>query len=92
MSTMMPWGERVPDSRDEITTARAAADQQFALVTSALNSQVERARALLDHVQEVDAWAILGIEIAGSLDLGTKYQQFAGEVLAAAAIRLAKEN
>lgn len=92
MSTTMPWGERVPDSRDKLTAARAAADQQLALATHALDGQVTHARSLLRLEPETDAWAVLATEIATSLDLDTQYQKFAGEILAAAALRLAKKE
>jgi len=76
----------------DLTAAIAAADQQLTLVNQTLDTvAVKRARELLAEHDETSAWALLGMEICRSLDLIGKHRQFAGEMVAAAAIRLAKQ-
>ena len=69
---------------------RARADRQLAGVRVGLASQVEQARGMLaGGLDETDVWAVLATRIATELDCTGKYQQFAVEMLAAAAIRIA---
>lgn len=74
----------------EYAVALAAADRQLALVKDTLTETVGRATTLLSQHDETGAWALLTAEIARQLDCQTKYQKFASELLAAAAIRLAQ--
>jgi hypothetical protein len=80
-------------SDPELTSALAAADQQYTHARSALKDQaVAKARQLLTGHGETEAWALLTVDLAGQLDLTSQRQSFAAEMLAAAAIEIAKET
>lgn len=74
----------------ELTAALAAADRQLALVKDSLTDTAKRAETLLAEHGETGAWALLTAEIARQLDCQTKYQQFAAEMPAAAALKIAQ--
>lgn len=77
-------------TRDQkLAIALANADRQLALVNDALAQAVEDARELLQTHDATAAWALLGTKIAAQLDCSSKYQQFAAEMVAAAAIQIA---
>lgn len=76
----------------DLTRALAAADQQYTLVKDTLGKAIDRARELLATYGETESWSLLGMEMKRQLDLDTKYQQFAGEMVAAAAIRIAQST
>jgi hypothetical protein len=73
----------------DLTAALAAADRELAHVKLALASVVEEARELLATHSDTETWAILGDRLVKRLDCGSRYQQFAAEMLAAAAVQLA---
>jgi hypothetical protein len=76
-------GERAP------AALLAAADRQLALVNDALAKAVEEARELLASHGATETWALLASRFATQLDCTSKDQQFAAEMLAAAAVQLA---
>lgn len=77
----------MPDP-DELTAALAVADQQLQLAGDSLARLLQRARQLLSVYGDTETWSILSIEIRGQLDLETRYQRYAAEMLAVAVLRL----
>lgn len=75
---------------DDIAAARAAADQQMALVDSRVTKQVVRARAMLPAAARTDVWSVLVTNFAAAFDCRSKRQHFAAEMLASAVLRLAE--
>lgn len=75
----------------DLTRARAAADQQRQHAAAGFDSLVDRARRMLAHADPVDVWAVLASYICEQLGLATGGPSFAGEMLAAAAIRAARQ-
>jgi hypothetical protein len=73
---------------DKLTAALAVADQQMQLAGDSLARLLQRARQLLTVYGVTETWSILSSEIRMSLDLDTRYQRYAGEMLAAAVLRL----
>ena len=72
--------------------ALAHADQQFSHVNDTLDQTIENARELLGAHDATRAWAILAVRISKALDCGEQRQAYAAEMLAAAAIRLARQT
>ncbi|MEV6350257.1 hypothetical protein [Actinoplanes sp. NPDC051851] len=75
-----------------MTTALAAADQQLQLADDSLADLTDRAKMLLERFGRTSAWSLLSRYIASQLDLDSKHQSFAADVLAAAVMRLATES
>lgn len=79
-------------SDDDLTTARAAADQQMAHVDGSMTKLVARARAMLAKgVGRTETWTLLSVYVANQLDCRSAEQKFAAQMLAAAVLRLADE-
>jgi hypothetical protein len=79
-------GERPP------AAVLAAADRQLALVNDTLAKAVEEARELLLSYGATEAWALLASRLATQLGCTSSDQQFAAEMLAAAAVQLAGKS
>lgn len=74
--------------------ALADADRQYEHVKKTLTDlSVRRARELLaTEPSETEAWALLGLEMIRGMQLEGENQRFAAELLAAAAIQIAKNS
>jgi hypothetical protein len=85
-----------PTEEDERMTdpariaALADADRQYALVNATLHTATQRAAVLLATYSEVEAWALLVVEMRRQVDVDSESHAFAVEMIAAAAIGLAK--
>lgn len=70
----------------------ANADQQVTVAGGMLDKVVADTRAMLAEHDETVVWVRLGINLAKAMGLTSDKQKLAAHVLAAAVIRLAKEN
>lgn len=78
--------------KDE-TAALAAADRQLALVDATLNDHLlPQVRRLLPKHGKARTWAIVGTDLAQQASCAGGPQQFAVEMLVAAAIKLVEQE
>lgn len=79
------------DLEASLVTARAKADQEYALNQDYLEQAIERAIVQLEANPETDAWAMLGRSIGLGLNLeGDRHHRAAAGQLSTAIIALAK--
>jgi len=74
---------------DDITAARAAVDQQMALVEDSVTRELARARKALPLGTRTDVWTLMVSNLAATLECRSKPQHYAVEMLVSALLRLA---